>query len=154
MRPNRDPVGSGTSRGKVVSASGKIGLGILLPTMAFVAYQVVLIEAARGRGDWAGMGLAFGSFVLVPGLLIANCWVLFRGWRRRLALLLSGFVLPGVIGVMEYVGIRWESSATRTPIDALFVSPFVGLWLIVALVFSPLLLSVALAIVRARTPGQ
>jgi len=68
-------------------------------------------------------------------------------------LLLSGLFLPGAIGVLEYVVIRWKSPAMRKPVDALFVSPLAGLWLIVALVFLPLP-SVALAIARAMTPRQ
>jgi len=147
-------MGDDRAKGDGVSKGGKIGIGIMLPTTVFVAWQVVLIESTRGHGGWAGMGLAFGSFVLVPGLLIANCWVLPWAWRRRRALFLSGLVLPGAIGILEYVLIRGESSAVRTPVDALFAPPFAGLWSIVVLMFLPLLLSVALAIARARTPRQ
>jgi len=65
-------MGDDRAKGNGVSKGGKIRFGIVLPTTVLVAWQVVLIESTRGHGGWAGMGLALRSFVLVPGLLIAN----------------------------------------------------------------------------------
>lgn len=119
-----------------VSRAAKLGCGIVLPTVVFVIYQIVLLVSLDSGGGWDGMAIAFGSLVIVPALLIANCWTLFLPWQRKSTLFFAGTALPALVGVMELLmvhgpyGIRWA-------INAAFVAPFVWLWLFAIIIFTP-----------------
>jgi hypothetical protein len=120
-----------------VSGGAKFGYGIFLPVVFFVACQILLILSLDSGGGWDGIGLAFGSLVIVPALLIANCWVLFIVWRRRSTVILAGTMLPAGIGAMEFLLVHGPFRI-RWAVNAAFVAPFTWLWLFAALVFAPL----------------
>jgi hypothetical protein len=85
-----------------VSTPSKIGYGILLPEIVFVAYQLILIGSTSGTGSWDGMGVFFGSVFIVPGLLVANCWVIPIHWEQKGSAFLAGLMTPAVIGAIEF----------------------------------------------------
>lgn len=122
---------------RAVSGAAKLGYGVLLPAILFIVYQIVLIGSMNSTGGWEGMGIAFGSLVIVPALLIANCWVLFVAWMRRTAVMLAGIALPAVIGTAEYFLLHGPSWI-RWAINAAFVAPFTWLWLFAMRLFAPL----------------
>ena len=124
---------------------GKIGYGILLPELAFIAIQFILIESTSGTGRWDGMGIFFGSIFIIPGLLIANFWVVPIQWGRRSALLFSGLAIPAAIGAVEYLWL-WGPSRIRWAINSTIVEPFLWIWLFALLMFMPLLISIVFAV--------
>ena len=140
-----------TNRG--VSAAAKIGYGILLPLVGFIACQLALIGSTNGTGSWDGIGIVFSSLVSVPGLLVINGWVLPLRWDRRRSVLLAGLVLPAVIGAVEYLWLHGPYKM-RGAINAAFVSPFVWVWLFIILLCAPLAVSLTYAVVRGRTNAR
>lgn len=135
-----------------VSIPSKIGYGILLPLMIFIVYQFILIGSQDGTGSWDGMSLFFGSLFIVPGLLIANCWVIPIRWSKRRVVFLTGLGLPAVIGAVEFFWL-FGPHKLRWAINSTMVAPFPWIWLFVVLLFSPLLISVIGAI-RRRLHGD
>lgn len=73
----------------------RFGWGIALPAALLLAFVILLTLSARGR-EWApAVALVFG-IMLVPGVMLANAWLLFMGWPRRW-LLLAGCALPAYV---------------------------------------------------------
>lgn len=130
-----------------VSRSAKLGCGIVLPIVLFVIYQILLLVSLDSGGGWDGMAIAFGSLLIVPGLLIANCWTLFLSWPRKSTLFVAGTALPALVGVMELLMVHGPYRI-RWAINAAFVAPFIGLWLFGIALFTPLGLLVWRAILR------
>lgn len=90
----------------LLSNRTKFMFGSLFPVLVFVGYNLLLLGSVNGKGEalgFAGMGLMFASFILVPGLLVANCWMLFFRWEEKSWLFLGGLLLPFVVGFLEYL---------------------------------------------------
>jgi len=133
-----------------VSGAAKFSFGVVLPVLAFIGYQVALVGSSSGHGNWEGMGVAYGSIVIVPGLFVINIWIFPLQWQRRFTVFLAGLALPAVIGLVEYFWIY--GTGTRRAINAAFVAPFLWIWMFVALLFAPLIVSVInFARKKART---
>ncbi len=132
-----------------VSLVAKIGLGILLPVATFVAYQTALIGSTSGTGSWDGMGIFFGSIVIVPGLLVLNCWVIPVRWVQKRSVFLAGAMLPAAIGLVEYLWLHGPYKI-RGAINAAFVAPGTWIWFFIIMLFAPLIVSLAYALARRR----
>lgn len=120
-----------------ISRAAKLGCGVVLPAILFVIYQILLLVSLDSGGGWDGIALAFGSLVIVPGLLIANGWTLFLSWPRKSPLFFAGMALPALVGVMELLMVHGPYRI-RWAINAAFVAPFPWLWLFAIALFSPL----------------
>jgi len=127
-----------------IKTGAKIGYGVVLPVAAFVLYQALLLESLSGTGSWDGILLGLGLIFMVPGLLLAGCWVLAWPWTSRLKVFAAGLALPAVLALVEYLWL-YGSDAIRHAINAALVSPFAWIWVFVALMFVPLAASLALA---------
>lgn len=119
------------------SRAARLGCGVVLPTILFVIYQILLLVSLDSGGGWDGIGIAFGSLIVVPGLLIANCWTLFLPWQRKSTLFFAGTALPALVSVMELLMVHGPYRI-RWAINAAFVAPFVWLWLFAIILFTPL----------------
>jgi|GEM_PF-1797605 hypothetical protein len=130
-----------------VSTLSKIGNGIVLPDTVFVAYQIILIGSTNGTGSWDGMLIFFDSLFIVPGLLVANCWVILNQWGRRISVFVAGLMIPAVIGAIEFLWL-YGPDKTRWAIDSARLAPSRGIWLFILLLFAPLLISIIYAVCR------
>lgn len=120
-----------------VKTGAKIGYGMVLPVLAFLLYQALLIESLSGTGSWDGILLGLGLLVMIPGLLLAGCWVLAWPWASRRGVFAAGLALPAVLALVEYLWL-YGSDAIRHAINAALVAPRAWVWLFVALMFVPL----------------
>jgi hypothetical protein len=93
------------------------------------------------------MSIFFGSIFIIPGLLIANCWVVPIQWGKRSAVYFSGLAIPAEIGAIEYFWL-FGPDKIRWAINSVNVAPFPWIWL-----FVPLLISIIYA-VRRRLHGD
>lgn len=144
---NSEPVAS-----HQISTLSKIGYGILLPNIIFVAYQYILINSTSGSGSWDGMTIFFGSLFIVPGLLVANCWVTPIQWRRKSSIFVAGLMIPAVIGAISFLWL-YGPDKIRWAIKSIKAAPPLEVWLFILLFFAPLLISVIYAI-RRRFHGD
>lgn len=135
-----------------VSTLSKIGYGIVLSETVFVAYQLTLIGSTSGTGSWDGMTIFFGTLFIVPGLLVANCWVIPIQWSRRGTIFFAGLMVPAVIGVIEFLWL-YGSDKIRWAIKSAMSAPSFGTWLFIFLLFTPLFISIIYA-VRSRSHGD
>jgi hypothetical protein len=122
----------------------KFFFGVALPLPVLFLCQVALIWSLDSSGSWDGMGLAIGTVVAIPGLLLANCWVLPLRWASRWAVFSAGMALPAVLVLTEYLWLY--GGPARRVINGALVSPFIGVWLFVLAFFVPLIA----ALVHAR----
>ena len=89
--------------------SAKKIFGVLLPVLTFMGFDVLLCgSVGGGERGFAVMALTFASIVIIPGLLVANCWVLLFRWQKKYELFLAGLLLPVVVGFLEYLFV-WGS---------------------------------------------
>lgn len=132
-----------------LKTGAKIGYGVVFPVVAFALYQAVLMESLSGTGSWDGILLGLGLVFMIPGLLLAGCWVLAWPWASRRSVFAAGLVLPAVLALVEYLWLH-GSDAIRHAINAALVSPHAWVWLFVALMFVPLAASLACAWKRRK----
>lgn len=130
-----------------LSITTKIGYGILLPSLAFLAYQFTLIETTRGDGSWAGITLFFGLAWIMPGLLLMNCWVIPLRWQQKRSVFFSGLILPFVIGIAELIWLH-GSSEMAIAIQTVLFGSSIRIRLFILLLFAPLVASIAHAAMR------
>jgi hypothetical protein len=133
--------------GQQFSITVKVLYGVLFPIALFIAYQLALIKSASGTGQWDGMMIFFGSIVIVPGLLVANCWVIPVRWQRKGRAFLAGLALPAVIGVIEYFWLH-GGSTKRAAIEAALEA--IWPWPLLVLMVIPLLVSIAHTVFRSK----
>jgi hypothetical protein len=81
---------------------------------------------------------------MVPGLLLAGCWVLAWPWTSRFKVFAAGLALPAVLALVEYQWLHGHTEV-RHAINATLLGSYFWLWLFVALMFVPLAASLALA---------
>lgn len=138
---------------RTINLLSKIGFGILLPAMIFVAYQFILIIWTDHSGSYDGALIIFG-FLGVPGLMVAGCWVIPNQWGRRGSVFLAGLLIPAVVGAVEFFWL-WAPINTRVAIGTTIGEPYFVwmLWLFGFLMFVPLFISIAYAI-RRRLQGE
>ena len=132
-----------------LSGFAKFGYGVALPVLALLVCQMLLILSLDSSGSWEGIGLAFGTLAIVPGMLVANCWVLARPWIARGRILVAGLALPAVLIFAEFLWLH--GGPFRRIINAAFVAPFVWVWLFALLFFLPLVVTVVRG--RKRNKG-
>lgn len=136
-----------------VSILAKIVNAILVPDLLFIAGQAALVESTSGTGSWDGMGIAFGSLVLVPGLLVLNCWVMPLRWQRKLRVFIAGLLIPAFISLTEYLWLHGPRPLRAAMYHA-SVAPFLWFWFYGFLLFVPLLASLSFAVMRWKNkPG-
>lgn len=102
--PNRSP-----GRAAVIEIFRRLLIGVCAPTAMLIVYLAMIFESARGRGEQAGYGAMYifwASFVAVPSVGLANCWVLFRVWPRWWGLFGAGMLLPIAYGAVALVGVH------------------------------------------------
>ena len=112
-----------------MSTSSRFVYGVLLPVLGLLAFEVLIIEAARGEGETAGfasMQVAFISFVALPAMMLFNYWTLFVRWNRRSTLLLGGLVFPLIVGIAVAVLIHGTRNAQNAA--AVVLGPFTRLF--------------------------
>lgn len=141
QQPERQPL----------STIAKIGYGILLSDIVFVAYQFILIKSTEGSESWDGMLIFFGTLFIAPGLLVANCWVIPYPWKRKGIAWLAGLMIPAVIGAIEFLWLHGPDKV-RWAIKSAMAAPL-WVWLFILLPFVPLLISVMYTI-RRRSHGD
>jgi hypothetical protein len=129
------------------SFKARVGYGILLPLAAFLGFQYELIESTRGDGTFAGMGLAFGLFWIVPALLVMNGWVVPIAWQSRLTVFIAGTMLPSAIGVAEFLLVHPQQFMRNINGRLYQFTPF-QFKLFVVLLFVPMVVSLIYAAMR------
>jgi len=100
----------------------KFWLGNALP-IGLLALFIVYLVVVTGRGrEWAPLAVLAASVVVVPVTMLVNCWVLFIGFRDRLALFLAGLVLPFVVSAALTAYLHGKGDARDA--GELFLLPF------------------------------
>jgi hypothetical protein len=126
----------------------KFFFGVALPLPVLLLCQAALLWSLDGSGSWDGLGLVIGTVVAIPGMLIANCWILPLRWASRWAVFLAGLALPAALVLTEYLWLH--GGPARRVINAAFIAPFTWVWLFALAFFVPL----AAALVCARRARQ
>jgi hypothetical protein len=121
---------------ETLPGGSKFFFGVALPLPLLFLCQAALLWSLDGSGSWDGMGLVIGTVVAIPGLLLANCWILPLRWTSRWAVFLAGLALPAVLVLTGYLWLY--GGAARRVINGAFVSPFIGVWLFALAFFVPL----------------
>ena len=88
-----------------VSGPTKVALGVALPVIAFVLFDLLLFRSVGGKGEdlgFAGMVLYFKSFIMVPALLILNAFLMRPNWKSKVAVLLTGLVPSAAAALYAY----------------------------------------------------
>jgi hypothetical protein len=127
----------------------RIGFGLALPIVAFIAWQLGLVASTSGSGSWDGMTVFFASLVLVPALLVAGCWVLPWAWSSLVRLVLAGLSLPGIVAMLEYAWLHRGGYRLGRLIDTALHSGHPALGLFVVALYAPLVVAIVHA-VRSR----
>jgi hypothetical protein len=112
-----------------MSTSTKFFYGVLLPVLGLAVFEVLIIEAARGKGEAAGfasMQIVFVSFVAFPAMMLFNYWTLFVRWNRRPMLFLGGLLFPLIVGAAMAVLIHGTRSGQNAA--AIVLGPFTRLF--------------------------
>jgi hypothetical protein len=144
------------AREPTASLSGltKFGYGLALPVLVLFFCEAALLHSLSSSGSWDGMGLAIATVISVPGILVANGWVLPLRWSARRHLFAAGLALPAVLLLVEYLWLY--GGPFRRIINAAFVAPFLWIWLFVLLLFLPLIASIVHRTIQNRRypPGR
>jgi hypothetical protein len=130
---------------KRVSVLWRLFYGILLPVILFIICQALLIQSTSGTGSWDGMGIAFGSLVLVPMLFVANFWIVITRFKNIRKLLPAANSIPFFIVVLEYLWLHGKFGI-RKALNSAMVGTF-WLWTIAVLIFMPLIITVVFRVV-------
>jgi hypothetical protein len=124
-----------------------LGYGLLLPVAGLIAFDFALGEASRGKGGFEAAWLVILGVFVVPGLLVANCWLFFVRWAGRARVFLAGLALPALIGAAQVVILYGPRDFGRWGNAVLTARPWL-LWVFLALFFTPLLALVLRQLVR------
>jgi hypothetical protein len=90
-----------------------------------------------GGGGFEAAFLVITGLVVVPGILVANCWLFFVRWPGRGTLLLAGLLLPGLMGLAQAL-LFFGPHRLLDPINqALAQTPWL-LWAALGFFFVPL----------------
>ncbi len=133
-----------------LSGFAKFGYGLALPVLVLFLCQVLLLLSLSGSGSWDGMGLGLATLFILPGMLVANCWVLPWPWTTRRQLFAAGLALPALLVLAEFLWLY--GGPARRLIHAAFVAPFLWVWLFFLLLFVPLIASLVYAVRRRSRP--
>lgn len=131
---------------KPVSVITRALFALVLAEVFFIACQALLIHSTDGTGSWDGMGIAFGSLVLVPMLLITNCWVVLTRFRHKWKILLASLFIPGTTAILEYLWLNYKFGV-RNLMQRLFVGRY-WVWFFIFLNFLPLIITSVVRIVK------
>ncbi len=134
-----------------LSGFAKLSYGLVLPVLVLFLCQVALLLSLSGSGSWDGMGLVLATLFILPGMLLANCWVLPWRWTTRGQLFAAGLALPAVLVLAEFLWLH--GGPVRRLINAAFVAPFLWVWLFFLLLFVPLIASLVYAARRRSRPA-
>ena len=119
--------------------SWKVILGFgLLPVALLVAFDFMLGEASRGKGGFEAAWLIIVGIFIVPGLLIANCWLFFVNWSGRTRVFFAGLALPTVMGAAQTELLYGPREFDRW-VNAVLTAWPALLWVFLVLFFLPLL---------------
>jgi hypothetical protein len=80
-----------------ISIAARFWLGAALPTLALVLFILFLVFATGGK-ETGPVVVLIVSIVAVPATMLANCWVLFVNWNRRVLLFAGGLAVPSYVG--------------------------------------------------------
>ena len=87
------------------SSITKVALGVALPMVAFIIYDLCLFSSGSGKGEdtgFAGMGLVFGSAIVIPALLIVNSLIMIPQWKNKIVIILMGFIFPVITAIAQF----------------------------------------------------
>jgi len=76
-----------------VSTLAKPWWGVVLPALMLCGWVALLMATAT---EFMPLLLLVLAIVVVPAVMLANCWTLFVAWRGSLPLLLAGFAIPAL----------------------------------------------------------
>jgi len=130
-----------------VSRKAILGFGLLLPVAALVACDFIMGEASRGKGGFEAAWLLIVGIFIVPGLLIANCWLFFVRWPGRLQVFFAGLVLPAIMGVTQAALLYGPREFNRW-VNTVLTAWHALLWVFLALFFLPLLSLLTRSVLR------
>jgi hypothetical protein len=122
----------------------KVAWGIVIPTVLFAGASL-LLAVSIPHDRWERMGLVYFLVAAVPGIAVANWWLLPRCFPTRRQFLIWGLALPIVAALLEVIWLfnsNWI--ATR-------VHPIAG-WFVTLLFLLPMVLSFLLVPKQARDP--
>jgi hypothetical protein len=131
----------------------RFGFGVVLPIVAFIAWQLGLIASTSGSGSWDGMTVFFASLVLVPALLVAGCWVLPWAWSSVIHLVFAGLSLPGIVAVLEYAWLHRGGYRLGQAIDTALHTGHPALALFVLALYAPLIVAIVHGLRSRRRSG-
>jgi hypothetical protein len=89
-----------------VPGATKVALGVALPGMMLIVFDLWLLGSCSGKGAGlgsAGMMLGAASAIVVPAVFIVNLLIMTRPWRSKIAVLLPGYILPIIAAVKGYL---------------------------------------------------
>lgn len=130
-----------------------LGWGLILPVASLVAFDVAIGEASRGTGGFEAAWLAIVGFFVVPGMLLANCWLFFVRWSRRARVFLAGLVLPTLMGGAEAALMHGSRGFDRWANSVSVQLPWLR-WAFLAVFFLPLLTLALRSLARGRASGS
>jgi hypothetical protein len=93
-----------------VSTLAKLWWGVVLPALMLCGWVVLLMATAR---EFMPLLLLVLSIVVVPAVMLVNCWTLFVAWRGSLPLLLVGLAIPAFAGAVLTMFIHGRGAAKR-----------------------------------------
>lgn len=93
-----------------VSTLAKLWWGVILPALMLCGWVVLLMATTR---EFMPLLLLVLAIVVVPAVMLANCWTLFVAWRGSLPLLLAGLAIPALAGAVLTTFVHGRGAAQR-----------------------------------------
>ena len=138
------------------SVSARFWLGVALPTLALVLFILFLVFATGGE-ETGPVVVLIVSIVAVPATMLANCWVLFVNWNRRVLLFAGGLAGPLYVGCGMAIflhGPKNDANVGLKMIAPLFMIPNPVKTRGVLAMFAILLIGIIALILLARALAQ
>ena len=118
-----------------------------MPVAGLIVFDFALGEASRGGGGFEAAWLVIVGVFVVPGLLVADCWLFFVPWSGRARVFLAGLALPALMGAVQAMFLYGPRDFSRWGNTVLTAWPGL-LWVFLALFFVPLLALALRTLVR------
>jgi hypothetical protein len=93
----------------VIEIFRRLLIGVCAPAAMLIVLLALIIAGARGSEEQArhfASAVFWASFVAVPGIGLANCWVIFRAWPRGWRLFGAGMLLPIAYAAAAFVAVH------------------------------------------------
>jgi hypothetical protein len=114
---------SGSSRlAAPVEVGRRLLIGVCAPVGLLMLLLTLIVEGARGGGEHAGfaaMYIVWISFIAVPVILLANCWLLFGARRAAWRLFVLGSIMPMAYGALATIAVHASRGVSEVAMGVL-----------------------------------